>query len=393
MPDPRNVAAGFQLISGGMQQIQQSLLLPQRLEEMKLDQEYKEARLEAQKAGLQVTKDQVALNGLGRLGDLYQTEGVGSQPEFFGSHQKNIEKWRSQLGWSDDEAKHFIKQPAVRFRKTKDITLKGLRTLSPLVGNIDDPDAAGVVKELSELDREIAKIDDPDAFKQAIAQRNQVFNGLTTLLSKRRKQKTVTDKETIKASNEAKDELNKHLTRFEDKNAKGERDQMKEILAIKELLKRGDLNSAFELSKTLFVKAAGDPKPSDADLRRINPNPDWISNFQRIFSKGIIGSPLPKDVDELRFLVDGLEDGIQSSVRKKINNYVESRKGVLKNVKAKDLRQSLNSAFGFSIDDAQKRQIQTEAVLNAAKRILANENATEDQKAKARAVLKAEGVE
>jgi hypothetical protein len=125
------------------------------------------------------------------------------------------------------------------------------------------------------------------------------------------------------------------------------RKQFEQIANIQSLLKQGKFNSAFEVSKTMMVRMAGDPRPSDADLARISPNPSFIQAAQRFMQRKAMNRPNPDDVKELELVVGGLAGGIKQNLRGKAIDFAKARGKFLPGITPEALEDTILTEIGM----------------------------------------------
>lgn len=125
------------------------------------------------------------------------------------------------------------------------------------------------------------------------------------------------------------------------------RKQFEQIANIQSLLQQGKYNSAFEVSKTMMVRMAGDPRPSDADLARISPNPSFIQAGKRFMQRKAMNRPNPDDVRELQLVVEGLSGGIKQNLRGKAVDFAKARGKFLPGITPEDLEDTIITEIGM----------------------------------------------
>lgn len=135
------------------------------------------------------------------------------------------------------------------------------------------------------------------------------------------------------------------LNRFRDKEAKAEAEALSEANKIKGLLASGDNNAAIELSKTLFVKLAGDPRPSNDDLKRISPNPAVYMQLKKLRDQIFLNKGLAEDNEALTEMANTLITASQEVFKGKIKDFSKSRADLI-GLKPEELEDRLLTGYG-----------------------------------------------
>lgn len=133
------------------------------------------------------------------------------------------------------------------------------------------------------------------------------------------------------------------LKDFRDKDGKTEIEALGEARKIKSLLSSGDNQAAINLAKTMFVRLAGDPRPSDADLERISPNPSILNRLKRTRDALFLNKGFAPDGDALSDIADTLIMSSQEVIKGKIKSFSEARHGLL-DMDAKELQERITQA-------------------------------------------------
>lgn len=392
-----NLASGLLTLGQGLTQLGAVPEYQKRLQQMEQEAALKEQQFALNSANLKMAKEQMANARLTNLGRDY-TELDDGTPEWFTTKEGEINQLASDLGTKPENIKLRIKSAKTQFEESKKLSMGHIDTLAPLIDQLNPQ----LTPQIQGFKTQIAEAKNPDELAAVTKGNEKLIENMINVgikLQDRSKEKE------LKGDKEAEKKLERirgQLEYFENKVIAKEKEQLASVGSVNGLLQQGNQSmAASELSKTLFIRLAGDPRPSDADLARVNPNPSWISAAKRLYSQRIGNKPYSADLAELKMLAEGLTKSTEDEIRKKTGQFVQSRKGLITGIGSDELEDRLLQSQGLvrlgttpqtngqtstSAED-QQAQAKKQGVYDAAQTIIADPNASAQDKNKAQAAL------
>lgn len=342
-----NVAQGLMLLGKGFGQIGEVPELQQRIAQREQELQLNEQRQELNQNALKTAREQAYNARISNIAAEFTNLEPGARGEFFNTKSQEIDQIAKGLGVSPEEVKLRVKSPSTLFQRSKEMSIKHLDTQIGLVDSFF-PDLANKARTFkSDLEKAQSQEELDIVKKNATG----IVEDLFTAGLKLQDKKATAEKESKNAEDDQLKTIRGELDNFTGKFAKKEFEQLGEVAPIRNLLDLGNSNqAAFEMSKTMLTRLAGDPRPSDRDLARISPNPSFINAFKRTYSRGLDNVPLDADVNDLRELTKGLEDATLREFRRKAKNYADQRKGLIPGISSEDLEKRILISQGLAPD-------------------------------------------
>ena len=329
-----NLAQGLLLIGKGAGQIGAIPEMQQKIAQREQEIGLNEQRQEINQHSLRTAREQVCNNRISQMGQEFSNLEAGAKGDFFKTKQVDIENCSKGLGISPDEVSLRIKSPSTLFAKSKELSIRQLDTQIGLVDSFF-PDLANKARGFQ---KDLQGANTPEELEVVKKNATGVIEDLFTAGLKLQDRKVKTEKASDAAEDKTLKTIRGEIDNFTGKFAKKEFEQLGELAPLRNLLAQGFKNqAASEVAKTMLIRFAGDPRPSDADLARISPNPSFINSFRRIFSQGLKNIPLEADIVDLQSLVNGLETATTGEYRRKARNYADQRKGLIPGITTEDL--------------------------------------------------------